>query len=453
MQIPVSANPAAATLPERAALEAWAQRALDAARREHASSAEVHVNGGLGLSVSVRKGEVETLEFQRDRGLSVSVYFGQRTGSASSSDLSDAGIAGAVHAASVIARTTGEDPCAGLADAERMATSSPDLDLHHPWALAPEQAIETARECEAAAFAADPRITQSEGASLNTHQGVELYANTHGFVGERRGSNHSLSCSVIAVNGEEMQRDDWWTSARHAGELEDAAAVGRKAGERAAARLGSRKIPTQQSPVLFAPDMARSLFGHFVAAISGGALYRKASFLLGKLEQPVFSPLVQLEQKPFIPRGAASAGYDSEGVATADRVLVENGMLRGYVLGSYSARQMKMQTTGNAGGVFNLLVRPGQKTFEELLREMGDGLVVTEMMGSGANTVTGDYSRGAAGFWVENGVIAHPVHEITIAGNLAQMFKGIAALGNDVDARTGIRCGSVLIERMTIAGE
>ncbi|MEK6806351.1 MAG: metalloprotease PmbA [Pseudomonadota bacterium] len=441
------------TLPERARLEAWAQRALDTARHEGAGSAEAHVNGGLGLSVSVRKGEVETLEFQRDRGLSVSVYFGQRTGSASTSDLSDTGIASAVRAACVIARATGEDPCAGLADAERMAKSLPDLDLHHPWALTPEAAIETARQCEAAGFAADPRITQTEGASLNTHQGVELYANTHGFIGERRGSNHSLSCSMIAVNGEEMQRDDWWTSARNAGELEDAAQVGRKAGERAAARLGSRKIATRQSPVLFVPDMARSLFGHFISAISGGALYRKASFLLGKLEQPVFSPRVHLEQKPFIPRAASSAAYDHEGVATCERVLVENGVLRGYVLGSYSARQLKMQTTGNAGGVFNLAVRPGEKPFDELLREMGNGFVVTEMMGSGANTVTGDYSRGAAGFWVENGAISHPVHEITVAGNLADMFKGIVALGSDVDTRTGIRCGSVLIDRMTIAGD
>lgn len=453
MQIAVTQNQPNPTLPERELLEAWAQRALDAAQHQGASSAEVHVNGGVGLSVSVRKGEVETLEFQRDRGLSVSVYFGQHTGSASTSDLSDAGIASAVRAACVIARATGEDPCAGLADAKRMARSLPDLDLHHPWTLTPEAAIETARQCEAAGFAADPRITQTEGASLNTHQGVELYANTHGFIGERRGSNHSLSCSLIAVNGEEMQRDDWWTSARNAGELEDAAQVGRKAGERAAARLGSRKIATCQSPVLFVPDMARSLFGHFISAISGGALYRKASFLLGKLEQPVFSSRVHLEQKPFIPRAAASAAYDQEGVATCERVLVENGVLQGYVLGSYSARQLKMQTTGNAGGVFNLAVRPGEKSFDELLREMGNGFVVTEMMGSGANTVTGDYSRGAAGFWVENGAISHPVHEITIAGNLADLFKGIVALGSDVDTRTGIRCGSVLINRMTIAGQ
>ena len=453
MQIRMSSNPPAATLPERATLEAWAQRALEAGQREGASGAEVHVNGGLGLSVSVRKGEIETLEFQRDRGLSVSVYFGQRTGAASTSDLSDAGIAGAVRAACVIARATGEDPCAGLAEAGRMAKTFPDLDLNHPWALTPDAAIETARRCEAAGLAVDRRIRQTEGAALNTHQGVELYANTHGFAGERRATSHSLSCSLIAVEGQEMQRDDWWTSARHAGELESPEAVGRRAGERAAARLGARKLATQPAPVLFVPDMARSLFGHFISAISGGALYRKASFLLDKLDQPVFSPQVNLEQKPFIARGAASAAYDNEGVATAERVLVEAGVLQGYVLGSYSARQMKMQTTGNAGGVFNLVVRPGEKNFDQLLREMGRGLVVTEMMGSGANTVTGDYSRGAAGFWVENGIITHPVHEITIAGNLSQMFKGIAALGSDVDTRTGIRCGSVLIDRMTIAGD
>ncbi len=445
-------NPPSPLLPERAALEAWALRALDAAKREGANSAEVHVNGGMGLSVGVRNGEVETLEFQRDRGLSVAVYFGQHTGSASTSDLSDTGIASAVHAACVIARATGEDPCAGLPDADRMARAFPDLDLHHPWAITPVDAIETARQCEAAGLAADKRITQTEGASLHTHQGIELVANTHGFLGERRGSNHSLSCSVIAVDGDEMQRDDWWTSARDARALEGAAQVGHKAGVRAAARLGSRKISTRQAPVLFAPEMARSLFGHFIAAISGGALYRKASFLLGKLDQPVFSKAVHISQRPFIARAAASAAFDSEGVATADRILVDAGLLRGYVLGSYAARQMKMQTTGNAGGVFNLVVQPGERNFEELLREMGRGFVVTEMMGSGANTVTGDYSRGAAGFWVENGALAHPVHEITVAGNLAEMFKGIVDLGSDVDTRTGIRCGSILVDRMTLAG-
>ena len=439
-------------LPSRDALETWAQRALDRARVAGATAADVHVSAGQGLSVGVRKSEVETLEFQNDRGLSLTVYFGQRSGSASTSDLTDAGLVQAVNAACVIARATGEDPCSGLADAARMAKVFPDLDLYHPWALTPDAAIETARRCEAAALTADPRIAQSEGASLNSHIGVELYANTHGFMGERRTSNHSLSCSAIAAADDEMQRDDWWTASCTATALEAPEAVGRKAGTRAAARLGSRKLKTCQAPVLFVPEMARTLFGHFIGAISGGALYRKASFLLDQLGQPVFSPLIELKQQPFIPRGAGSAAFDSEGVATSERTLVEGGVLQGYVLGSYSARKLGLQSTGNAGGVFNLMVTPGQASFDALLREMGTGLVVTEMMGQGVNTVTGDYSRGASGFWVEHGAPVHPVHEITIAGKLGEMFKGIRALGNDVDTRTGIRCGSVLIEKMSIAG-
>ena len=438
-------------LPSRATLEPWVHQAIDGARKAGATQAEAHVSVGRGLSLTVRKGEVESVEFHHDRELSLSVYFGQRSGSASTADLSARGMADAIEAACAIARASGEDPCSGLADAGRMATEFPDLDLDHPWEVSTDEAIEAARECEAAALAVKG-VAQSEGASLHTSRGIELYANTHGFLGERTGGNHYVSCAAIAGRSDEMQRDDWYTSARHPGDLERPAAVGRRAGERAVARIGSKPLATRQAPVLFVPDLARGLFGHLVSAISGGALYRKASFLLDKAGQQVLAPLVQLTQRPFIARGASSAAFDQEGVATRERVLVDRGVLQGYLLGSYSARKLGLSTTGNAGGIFNLVADTGSKDFDALRREMGQGLVVTELLGQGVNTVTGDYSRGAAGFWVENGEIAYPVDEITIAGNLAEMFNNIRAIGNDVDIRGGIRTGSVLIESMTIAG-
>jgi PmbA protein len=438
-------------LPARASLEPWVQDALAAARKAGASNADAHVSVSRGLSLTVRKGEVESVEFHHDRELSVGVYFGQRGGSASTADLSHRGLQDAVAAAVAIAKASGEDPHSGLADAERMATRFPDLDLDHPWALSTDEAIEQARRCEAAALAV-PGVTQTEGAGLHSSRGIELYANTHGFLGERTGSNHYVSCAAIAGEGEAMQRDDWYTAARLPTELEDAAAVGRRAGERAIARLGARAIATRQAPVLFVPDLARSLFGHFISAISGSALYRKASFLLDKEGTAVFAPALRLTQQPFIPRAAGSAAFDQEGVATTERTLVDGGVLQGYLLSSYSARKLGRETTGNAGGVFNLVVEPGAQGYEELLRDMGEGLVVTELLGQGVSTVTGDYSRGAAGFWVEGGRIVQPVQEVTIAGNLAEMFMNIRAVGNDVDRRGGIRTGSVLIEPMTIAG-
>jgi PmbA protein len=438
-------------LPSRAALEPWVHQAIDGARKAGASAAETHVSVSRGLSLTVRKGEVESVEFHHDRELSLSVYFGQRGGSASTADLSERGLRDAIEAACAIAKASGEDPCGGLADADRMARAFPELDLDHPWELGTEEAIDLARASEAAALAV-PGVAQSEGASLHSSRGIELYGNTHGFFGERRGANHYVSCAAIAGRDDEMQRDDWYTAARHPGDLEAPAAVGRRAGERAVARLGSKPIATRQAPVLFASDLARGLFGHFVAAVAGSALYRKASFLLDKAGQQVFAPLVQLTQRPFIARGAASAAFDQEGVATAERVLVDRGVLQGYVLSSYSARKLGLATTGNAGGVFNLVAETGTKDFDALRREMGTGLVVTELLGQGVNTVTGDYSRGAAGFWVENGEIAYPVDEVTIAGNLAEMFRNIRAIGSDVDIRGGIRTGSVLIEPMTIAG-
>lgn len=442
----------AADLPSPHHLERWAQLALDAARAGGATQAEAGVSASRGLSVSVRKGEVESLEFQQDRDIGVTVYVGRRKGNASTGDLSESGIRQAVGAALEIAKATGEDPCNGLADAGLMAREFPPLDLDHPWDLDADAAVDLAAACEAAAFATDPRITGSEGASVGSHRGVSIYANSHGFVGHRTGTSHSLSCAVVASSGDEMQRDYWYSSARSAGELMDAQAIGRKAGQRAAARLGARKLGTCTAPVLVPPELARGLWGHLIGAISGGALYRKATFLLDRLDQPVCAPCVTLQQRPHLPRGAGSASYDHEGVATCDRTLVDAGVLRGWLLGSYSSRKLGLQTTGNAGGVFNLLVQPGADDFDALLRRMQRGLLVTELLGHGVNLITGDYSRGAAGFWVEDGAIAYPVQELTIAGNLAAMLKEIVAVGRDVDPLANVRTGSVLLERMTVAG-
>lgn len=442
------------SLPPRKELQAWLARALEAARRAGASGAEASLGVSRGLSVSVRMGEVEKVEFERDRELALTVYFGFKTGSASTTELSDQALARTVEAACAIARAAGEDPCVGLAEPELLAREFPDLDLCHPWPLVPQDAIERARACEAAAFAADPRVRQSEGASLDTRHGLSLYANTHGFLGVRETTDHSLGCAAIAVDqAGAMQLGYWYSSARAPQDLEDVTAVGRRAGQRAAARLGARGLTTRRAPVLFPAEVACSLFGHFLGAISGGALYRRASFLLDRVGEEVFAPIVSAHQRPFIPRGAASSAYDQEGVATRERTLVERGVLRGYLLGSYSARKLGLQTTGNAGGVYNLVVEP---TFagglDALAREMGEGLIVTELLGHGANLVTGDYSRGASGFWVENGVIAYPVQELTIAGNLREMFRGLRAIGDDLDVRGTVRCGSVLIEGLTIAG-
>lgn len=449
----MSPSPPADHLPDPADLKPLLARVLDQARTRGATQAEASVSHSRGLSVSVRQGEVESLEFQRDRGLSITVYFGHRRGNASTGDLSDAGVAKSLNAACEIARATEEDPYAGLADAVLMATQMHDLALDHPWSLTPEEAIERARSCEAAALGVDPRIQQSEGAGLSTQRGVSLYANSHGFFGPRCATNHSLSCAVVAGDDQGMQRDYWYDGGRNFARMASPEAIGRKAGERTVARLGAQPLTTREAPVLFVPEMARGLFGHLAGAISGGALYRRASFLLEHLDRPVFAPQVRVTQQPFISEAAGSASYDHEGVATRERLLVEDGVLRGWLLGSYSARKLGLVTTGNAGGVFNLVVQPGTFSFEALLREMGEGLLVTELMGQGANNVTGDYSRGAAGFWVQNGAIAHPVEGVTIASNLLDVYRDIRALGNDVDTRGGIRCGSVLIEKMTIAGD
>ena len=434
-----------------AELKPWVERALAQAKAGGATQADASVAVTRGLSLSVRKGEVESVEFHHDRELSLEVFFGPRAGSASTGDISERGLKQAVEAACAIAKASGQDACNGLADAKRMATSIPDLSLDHPWSISTDEAIEHARAGEAAALGV-AGVAQTEGASLHSSRGIEIYGNSHGFLAERTGSNHYLSCSAIAGTGERMQRDDWYTASRDPRALEAAPAVGRRAGERAVARLGSKPLTTRSAPVLFAPDLARGLFGSYAGAIAGGALYRKASFLLDKLGERIFAPFVNISQQPFLPCAAASASFDNEGVATANRTMIENGVLKGWLLGSYSARKLGLETTGNAGGVYNLVVEPGTQGFDALVREMGEGLVVTELMGQGVNTVTGDYSRGAAGFWVENGAIAYPVQEITIAGNLLEMYQNIKAIGNDTDIRGGIRCGSVLIEPMMIAG-
>ena len=430
-------------------------RALDSARRAGATQAEADASLQQGLSVSVRLGEVETVEYQRDRALGITVYFGHRKGSASTGDLSAQSVEDMVAKACAIARHTAEDECAGLADPALLQTEFRDLQLDFPWELPADAAVELARECEAAGRAVDARLSNSEGASVSSQRGVRVYGNTHGFLAGDCGTSHSLSCVLLAQSGEDMQRDYWYTSARDPRDLEAAELVGRRAGERAIARLGARRLSTGPAQVIFAPEVARGFIGHFVGAIRGSAQYRKATFLLGAAGERIFPEWVQMHERPHLLKGVASSNFDSEGVRTVDRELVRNGVVDGYLLGSYSARKLGLVSTGHAGGLHNLMVdasvdQPDQAT---LLRRMGRGLLVTELMGQGVNGVTGDYSRGATGFWVEGGEIAYPVHEVTIAGNLKNLFAGMQAIGSDVDARGGVRVGSIWIGEFTIAGE
>ena len=428
-----------------------AQDVLRTARAGGATAAETEVSQAVGQSVAVRKGEVETITYNRDKGIGVTVYVGTRRGHASSADFSDDSLRATVEKALAIARYTAEDPAAGLADPARLAHTWPDLDLYHPWELSVERAIELARETEAAALAVDARIANTEGSTVARGESEFVYANTEGFCGGYRSSRHHVDCSVIAEADGAMQRDFWYTAARAPEDLQAPAEVGRIAGERTARRLGARQLGTLECPVLFEAPEAADLLGSFVHAVSGGSLYRKSSFLLDSLDTQVFAPHVTIREEPHLPRGRGSAPFDNEGVATAPRDVVTQGVLRGYFLGSYSARKLGMQTTGNAGGPHNLVV-PGTDDFRALLRRMGRGLYVTEQLGQGVNPVTGDFSRGAAGFWVEDGEIAYPVEEITIAGNLKRMFRDIVALGTDVDRRGSRHIGSVLIAQMTIAG-
>jgi PmbA protein len=441
----------ASRIPELADTVAFA---LAEARAAGATQAEADVSLQQGLSVTVRLGEVETIEYQRDRGLGVTVYFNGSKGSASSADLRPGAVREIVAKACAIARHTARDEYAGLADAADMARDVPDLDLYHPWDLTPEQAIELARACEAAGLAVDRRLGNSEGASVSTHRGVRVYGNSHGFLAGYPSSSHSLSCVLLAQDGGDMQRDYWYSAARDARELEAVDHIGRRAGERAIARLGARQISTRKAPVLFAAEVARGFFGHMVAAVRGSSQYRKASFLLDAMGEQVLPSFVQMRERPHLPRAMASSPFDAEGVATRDRDLVRDGVLQGYVLSSYSARKLGMKSTGNAGGIHNLLLdsSDGLLGTPALLARMGSGFYVTELLGQGINGVTGDYSRGASGYWVEDGEIAYPVHEVTIAGNLRDMYRGVQALGSEVDRLGAIQTGPVLLGELTVAG-
>ena len=425
---------------------------LDEAKKQGADQAEAAASHDIGLCATARLGDVESLEYTNDRGVGITVYKDQKKGNASTSDFSPAALREAVGKACTFANFTAADEHAGLADAELMAQDIPDLDLAHDWHLQSDAAIRFAIECEDAARSFDKRITNSEGATVNSSGGVRVYANSHGFLGGFPKTSHSISCVVIGEADGVMERDYWYSAARDAAELDSPAEIGRIAAERTVQRLGGRKIKTGNAPVLFAPEVARGFIGHAIGAITGGAQYRRASFLLNAADEQIFPDFMQIQERPHIPKGMASAPYDAEGVTTRDRDIVKDGVLQGYVMSSYSARRLGLQTTGNAGGTHNLLVPGNAGDMAELMRMMGTGLLVHELIGSGVNAVTGDYSRGVVGYWIENGEIVHPVHEVTIAGNLQDLYQRITAIGNDQDLRSGIRCGSLLVESMTIAG-
>jgi len=443
---------ASRSLQDQESLEALVQKTLDEAVRQGANQAEAAANHDIGLSVTARLGDVENLEYTNDRGIGITVYVDSCKGSASTSDFSEAAIIETVTKAVSFARHTEADEHAGLADADRMARDIPDLSLAHDWDLPSRDAIELAIECETSARDYDKRITNSEGATVASNSGLRAYGNTHGFLASFPRTSHSISCMVVGEADGDMQRDYFYTTARDAAQLDAPADVGRRAAERTIKRLGARKLKTTQAPVVFSAELARGFIGHSIAALSGGAQYRRSSFLLDAAGEALFPEFVQVEERPHIKGAIASAPYDAEGVATYDRDLVTDGVLQGYVLSSYSARRLGLQTTANAGGTHNLLIPGNAEGQQELLAMMGKGLLVQELIGQGVNGVTGDYSRGAVGFWVENGEITYPVHEITIAGNLRDLYSRIVSIGNDQDIRGGIRCGSLLVENMAIAG-
>jgi len=430
---------------------------IDHAKKLGTDQAEASISVALGFEVTARMGDVETVEQHQEKNLQITVYQEHRRGSASTSDLSIDAIMAALHKACAIAKYAESDACLGLADAEKMAVHYPDLQLSHPWSITPEQAIDSAIHCDNVARDQDARIKNSEGASVSTNSDYYVYANSHGFLGDFSSSEHSISCSVIAETNGDMQRDYEYTIARNANDLQTIDWVAKNAASKALARLGAQKISTRQCPVIFHSNVARSLWGHFVAAISGYNLYRRTSFLCDHLHKPVFPDFVTIYQDPHLLGDIGSQPFDDEGVATQKIEYIKNGLLRNYVLGSYSARKLGLQTTGNAGGVFNLCIQSSDHSVDfnlsQLLREMGTGLLLTELIGQGVNLMTGDYSRGAFGFWVENGEIQYPVHEITVAGNLQELFRGVQLIGNDIDRRGNIKTGSVLLDRMTIAGD
>ncbi|CRM22611.1 MULTISPECIES: metalloprotease PmbA [Pseudomonas] len=434
------------------ALQEQVEQILAEAKRQGASACEVAVSLEQGLSTSVRQREVETVEFNRDQGFGITLYVGQRKGSASTSASGLDAIRETVAAALAIAKHTSEDESSGLADKALMAKDLKDFDLFHAWDITPEQAIEQALTCEAAAFDADARIKNADGTTLSTHQGCRVYGNSHGFIGGYASTRHSLSCVMIAEANGQMQRDYWYDVNRQGELLADPVSIGQRAAQRAASRLGARPVPTCEVPVLFSAELAGGLFGSFLGAISGGNLYRKSSFLEGAIGQELFPHWLTIDERPHLMRAMGSAAFDGDGLATYAKPFVEKGELVSYVLGTYAGRKLGLPSTANSGGVHNLFVTHGDEDQAALLRRMGRGLLVTELMGHGLNMVTGDYSRGAAGFWVENGEIQFAVQEVTIAGNMRDMFKQIVAVGNDLELRSNIRTGSVLIERMTVAG-
>ncbi len=434
-------------------LKSLVQDLLDESEKQGASSVEAGLSVDNGLSVTARLGAVETIEHHCDQSLGVTVYLGQQKGSASTNDFSKDSLKETVKAACSIARYSSADEYAGLPDQQKLATEFPDLDRNHPWSLDAETAIDLAVQCEDAARNYHAEISNSEGATVNSHQGIRVLGNSLGFLQGYQSTRHSISCSVLGERNDEMQRDYWYSVSRRADKLESPKAIGEKAAQRTIKRLGARSLSTRQCPVLYSAEVASGLIGSLVSAISGGSLYRKSSFLLDALDTQILPEFIRIHEQPHLKMALGSSAYDAEGVATMARDIVSDGVLQGYVLSSYSARKLGMETTGNAGGVHNLTVDPGEQDFSAMLQQLHTGLLVTELMGQGVNRVTGDYSRGASGFWVENGQIQYPVEEITIAGNLKDMYKNIVSVGNDVDYRSNIRTGSILIEQMSIAGE
>lgn len=440
------------TVVDTSQLQAAAREVLHQAVKCGAHQAEVSVATSKGFTVSARDGDVEKVEYNQDKVIEIQVYFGKRTGSASISDIRPEAIRAAVEAACHIAKFTDEDPAAGIAEKELLAFNYPNLDLNYPWDITVEKAIELACQCEREALAYDKRIISAEEVSMATGEGWELYANSNGFMGYYPHTRHEISCVLVAKEGEDMQRDYSYTVSLDPEHLEPISSVAKQAAEKTVRRLGARALPTMKAPVIYFAEEARGLFGSFMSAISGSSLYRKASFLVDHLDKKIFPDFMHIQEQPFLPRALGSAPFDNDGVATRPNIFIEDGILRNYMLGIYSARKLGMQTTGNAGGAHNLIVKPGNKDLKALLKTMGKGLLITEMMGNGSNLLTGDYSRGAGGYWVENGEIQYPVHEITVASKLQDMYARIVEIGNDVDMRGGVRTGSVLIEEMMIAG-
>jgi PmbA protein len=434
-------------------LQEVAQLILQEAAKRGASQAEVGVAANKGFSVIGRNRDVETVEYNQDKSIDITVYFGKRTGSASLSDVRAEAVRDAVEAACHIARFTDEDPAAGLAEKDELAFHYPQLDMGSPWDISVEQAIELARQCEDEALSYDKRIKSVDEVSVATSQAWSLHANSYGFVGSMPHTAHNITCVLVAKDGDDMQRDYSYTSACDPTLLATTSHIAKEAAERTVSRLGARKLSTRKVPVMFAAEEARGLFGSFISAISGGNLYRKSSFLLDQVGKQIFSDVVHIEEQPHLAKAVGTSPFDGDGVLTRKNIFVADGVLQMYALGVYSARKLGMKTTANGGGAHNLIIRPGQKSLTELLKTMDTGLLVTELMGQGVNIVTGDYSRGASGYWVERGEIQYPVHEITIASKLPEMYRGIVEVGTDIDIRGNVRTGSVLIREMMIAGE